>query len=189
MKTPFFTGTGDDGVVRIGKSERTKGDQLFDVLGNLDEMNGLLGWTRSMPMPDGPVDLALALSNLQEILFVMQAEVATKGLGGRSPQEVTLAHTDYLEAVIAQVDELLPPVTSFILPGGTELSARLDIARARVRLVERNAVRASKSEAEYVTEPMLKCLNRFSSVLFALARYVNFQAGMPERGPSYELSD
>jgi cob(I)alamin adenosyltransferase len=133
-----------------------------------------------------PLSMGTFLANVQELLFIAQADVAARGLG--YPRKIVIAreHILYLEAVIGHVDHILPALTSFVVPGGTERAAVLDLARTRARALERFAVGALGRRAE--TADMLQFLNRLSSVLFALARYDNYRAGVREQVPSYKLA-
>lgn len=181
MKTAFYTGSGDDGVVRVGRKEHSKASPLFDTLGHLDTTNTLLGWSRVAA--DGFI--AEACMALQEILFVAQAEVGALGFGSEPKFRIKQGHTTHLEKIIAYVDDRTPKLSSFIIPGGCELSARLDVARTAARTLERSAIKASRDGAEHVSPDLLAFLNRLSSVLFALARLANYEAGITEQHPSY----
>lgn len=181
MQTTYFTGSGDDGVVRVGKKEHSKASPLFDTLGYLDATNSAVGFARTVSQ-DFVEEACLAV---QEMLFVAQAEVASLGLGTPVTHRVMPGHTTHLEQVIAQVDERTPELKSFVIPGGCELAARLDLARTAARTLERSAIKASRDGAEHVSPDLLAFLNRLSSVLFALARLANVEAGVPERNPRY----
>ena len=180
MKTVFYTGRGDDGKSSFGDKKLPKSDPLFALLGNLDELNSLVGICRTNPFEGDAV-----LKRVQEILFIAQAEVAAAGFGYevKPINKMNAAHTEFLEREIQKIDEKLPALKSFVLPGGTRLAAELDLARAVSRRAERSAVTYS---AERTLSPeVLKFLNRLSSLLFALAREANFQAGRAEEHPSY----
>lgn len=198
MKTKFFTGTGDKGKVVIGKQKLAKNAPLFEMLGMLDEVNAWVGLARVRLQPASarkrrtpksrraPLSLGTFLSNIQELLFIAQADVAARGL--EYPRKILIIpeHIKHLEAIISLVDNILPPLTSFVVPGGTERAAVLDLARTRARALERFAVGALGRCEE--TADMLQFLNRLSSVLFALARYENYRGGVREQKPSYKLA-
>lgn len=189
MKTRFFTGMGDAGKVKIGKMEISKADFLFEVLGGLDELNSWLGLCsveaeKIFKRNKALVNIYRILREIQNTLFIAQAEVATIGLGiEKNDKTITQVKIDYLEDIIKKIDEELPPLKNFIIPGGSELSVHLDIARAVSRRVEKATVRFSKKKNLSAT--MLKYLNRLSSALFALARYANFKLGIKEENPTY----
>lgn len=184
MKTPFYTGSGDDGVVRVGTKEHSKGGPLFEALGHLDTTNTLVGWAKVASTGF----VTEACSAIQELLFVAQAEVAALGFGNEPKYRIREGHITHLEQIIAYVDERTPELHAFIIPGGTELAARLDVARTAARTLERSAVRASRDGAEHLSPEVLKFMNRLSSVLFALARLANHEAGVEEEHPSYGKS-
>lgn len=181
MNTVFFTGAGDDGVVRVGSTEHSKAGPLFDVLGQLDSTNSLVGWVRVVA--DGFT--AEACLAIQEMLFVAQAEVASRGFGHEPTIQIKPGHTTHLEQTIAHIDAETPRLASFVIPGGTEVAARLDVARTAARTLERSMVRAAREGAEHTAPDLLVFLNRLSSVLFALARYENHRSGVTELHPGY----
>lgn len=193
MKTKFFTGVGDAGKVKIGKMEISKADFLFEVLGNLDELNSWLGfckmaagktYIRLRNFRKDSIEIFPILKEIQEALFIAQAEIAAIGLGVKNNnKKITPAKTEFLEKIIGEIDTFLSPLKNFVIPGGSELSSRLDIARAISRRVEKTTVRYSKEKE--LSPELLKFLNRLSSALFALARYANFKLGIKEENPSY----
>jgi cob(I)alamin adenosyltransferase len=197
MKTKFYTGTGDKGKVIIGKQKLAKNAPLFEMLGQMDEVNAWIGLARvrlqrrvgrkrrTPKRRRAPLSLGTFLENIQELMFVAQADVAARGLEYPRKIVIGLEHVKYLEEVIGYVDNILPPITSFVIPGGTERAAILDLARTRARTLERFAVGALGKRPE--TADMLQFLNRLSSVLFALARYENYRAGVHEQKPSYKI--
>jgi len=127
---------------------------------------------------------------LQEMMFIAQAEVATIAFDyGKYEDKIRKFpfikenHTHDCEEMIGKIDQELPMLRSFILPGGCELAAQCDIARTIARKAERYAVittRTVKFSAE-----LLAFLNRLSSALFALGRYANFLKGIAEEHPRY----
>ena len=182
MKTKFFTGQGDKGQSAFGKKKLPKDDVLFDVLGNLDELNSWTGLCRVAASRD----IALILRDIQETLFMVQADVAAIGFGYKTEgfREKIGRRTVELEKVIGQIDKKLPAIKKFILPGGSELSARLDVARVIARRAERAAVMFHNNKKKLPPE-LLQFLNRLSSVFFALARYANYAKKVKEENPRY----
>ncbi len=180
MRTVFYTGRGDGGESLFGDKKLPKSDQLFELLGNLDELNSSIGVCRTTSSGFDPV-----LRCVQETLFVAQAEVAAVGFGYeiKPINKMSVAHTEFLEREIQKLDEEIPALKQFVLPGGTRLAADLDLARAVARRVERSAV--VYGEKRSLSPELLKFLNRLSSLLFALARAVNHAAGQNEEHPSY----
>jgi cob(I)alamin adenosyltransferase len=187
MKTKFYTGEGDEGESRVNNQSVSKSSALIELLGGLDELNSWLGLCRieaqKFSPKDGRVQVAGVLKSIQNSLFIIQAEVAAQGFGYPKSPKIGEDKTKELEGVIMEIDKVLPKIEKFIIVGGTELSARLDVGRALARRVERMAKRYS--EEKKLSEPLLKFLNRLSSGLFALARYVNHEAGLAEEHPTY----
>ncbi|MFZ2190012.1 MAG: cob(I)yrinic acid a,c-diamide adenosyltransferase [Candidatus Magasanikiibacteriota bacterium] len=191
MKTTFFTGVGDGGVSNTGKKQYPKDDPIFMLLGSLDECTSWLGLARVTAKPDKKLkNTGEWLLELQEMLFVAQAEVATIAFEYgkyedtiRKFPHIKDLHIKKCESMIEHMDRELPALKNFILPGGCELSAQCDIARTIARKAERYAVITSRTLV-YSPE-LLAFLNRLSSVLFALARYANFQKGITEENPTY----
>ncbi len=182
MRTLFFTRNGDSGKSGLGAKKIKKDDALFDALGALDSVNSLVGWCAVVADKKIP-KLYRDLIAVQEMLFIAQAELAGVGFGINSAQTIDATSVKRLEAMILNVDAMLPPLKQFVLPGGSELAARLDIARAAARDAERAVVRFSTKKK--CSSEFLMFVNRLSSVLFAFARYANFKLGVKERNPSY----
>jgi cob(I)alamin adenosyltransferase len=140
----------------------------------VDEAASALGLARAAA--DRGDELYEDILRVQRELFVAGAELATapEAAGRLEPgvSQVTRSMVDRLEADIDRyMDQVeLPP--KFTIPGGTELSARLDVARAAVRRAERR-VSALKAEGDLADETVLKYLNRLSDALFAMARFAD----------------
>lgn len=186
VKTKFYTGEGDKGESKVNNQSVSKSSALIELLGGLDELNSWLGFCRVAAKKTslaGGVRVADVLKNIQNSLFIIQAEVAALGFGYEKSPQIQLDKTTELEIIIQEIDKVVPKLEKFVIVGGTELSARLDVGRAIARRVERLGKRYS--EEKELREPLLKFLNRLSSVLFALARYVNYQSGLKEEHPTY----
>ncbi|MCL4403865.1 cob(I)yrinic acid a,c-diamide adenosyltransferase [Patescibacteria group bacterium] len=181
MKTVFYTGRGDGGESLFGNKKLPKSDPLFDLLGNLDELNALIGVCLTDPSGSDAV-----LKRIQEIIFIAAAEAAAAGFGYeiKPVNKMSAAHTEFLEKEIQTLDEKLPALKNFVLPGGTRLAAELNLARAVCRRTERSAVLYNSKKP--LSPELLKFLNRLSSLLFALAREANRAAGRTEEHPNYE---
>ena len=187
----WYTRKGDNGTTKLFDCPQgtrlSKSSPVFEALGTLDELNCALGYAKALSyrgnnslLIDGEkVSYPQMLERLQNILFMIQAE-----LGG-SDMHALIEHVEYQEKIVAEVESVLPPVTSFIIPGGTELGAYLDVCRTISRRAERLVVGVHEREERKVALPSLQFLNRFSSVLYALARHVNYAGGISERGPKY----
>lgn len=173
--TIYFTGKGDKGKSAMGAKKISKADPLFEVLGTLDELNSWLG-----------VCQYKKLKPLQEDLFIAQAEIGLKAMGKKSKIQITKSKTQHLENKILEIDHIVPQIKKFIIPGGSELSTKLDYARALARRAERALVKASEANEAISSSVLLQYLNRLSSYLFALARLVNFRLKLKEEHPNYQ---
>lgn len=191
MKTTFFTGVGDKGVSNTGKKSVPKDDPVFMLLGSLDECASWLGLTQVAAKKEQKLmGVEDWLRELQEMLFISQAEVATVCFDyGKYSDEarkfpyIKPLHLSRCEAIVREIDDEYPPLKKFILQGGSELSAQCDIARTIARKAERYAVVTSRNVE--LSPDLLAFLNRLSSVLFAIARVANFRLGIVENSPKY----
>lgn len=186
MKTIFYTGKGDKGASAMGKKKIPKDNSLFHVLGTLDEVNSWVGFARTEALKNKKkyAWVVATLLEVQESLFVAQAQVAAIGMGWKPKIRITEKHIEEAHARIANVDERVPQLKNFVIPGGSELSSRIDIARTISRRLERMAVAFSKKKK--VRPELLQYLNRLSSVLFALARFVEFVQKIKYQHPRYQ---
>ncbi len=191
MKTRFFTGHGDKGQSAFGNKRIGKDDALFELLGNLDELNSWIGLCaveakKTLSKKKAGSLIFESLEHLQEDLFIAQAEAAAVGFSYsmKAIPRITEAKTARLEHAIQKIDAILPTLRNFVLPGGSELSAMLDIARAISRRAERSAVAFGKRAA--FSKEFLQFMNRLSSALFALARFANYVLRVKEKNPKYK---
>ncbi|MBI4088315.1 cob(I)yrinic acid a,c-diamide adenosyltransferase [Candidatus Kaiserbacteria bacterium] len=183
----FFTGKGDDGSSKLFDSPKgirvTKSAPIFECLGQLDELNSLVGWCKAACPDDFLVQeqkVRLVLHDVQNFLFTIQAEVAG------APKSVPLSSVEALGVLIKGIEDSLPPVTSFLVPGQTEISARLDIARTVSRRAERRLVTLHESGEREVSASSRAYANRLSSLLYALTRLANRYGGASEQSPAYK---
>ncbi|MFA1612224.1 cob(I)yrinic acid a,c-diamide adenosyltransferase [Halobellus rubicundus] len=175
----IYTGRGDEGMTDLRDMSRvSKTSARIEAYGTVDEANAVIGTAR----PTGYDDVDETLERVQNHLHIVQADFANP-----TPEEddpvVTAEHVEELEDAIDEADEELEPLTSFILPGGSESGAALHHARAVVRRAERRAVALAADEP--VNEEAIRYLNRLSDALFVFGRLVNARDGVPEESPSY----
>lgn len=180
----FFTGKGDDGSSRVLDSQQraSKASPIFETLGMLDELNSLVGWCKAETPEDMTIQerkMKLVLHDVQNNLFTIQAEVAG------AAKSIPLSTVEHMGVFIKAVEASMPPVKTFLVAGATELSSRLDIARAVSRRAERRLVQLHESGERQVSESSRAYANRLSSLLYALTRYVNHQSGVEEMPPEY----
>jgi cob(I)alamin adenosyltransferase len=170
----IYTRKGDDGTTSLWYGGRVaKSDARTEAYGSLDEAASALGLARALATEDR---LRGDILHLQDDLFVAGAELATAP-EARGRLEAGVSRLDdgmvtWLEQAIdgymAEVD--LPP--KFVIPGGTQLSAQLDLARAILRRAERRAV-ALRDEQGLASEAVLRYLNRASDLVYAMARFAD----------------
>ena len=171
----IYTRGGDDGTTGLWYGGRVpKASGRPEAYGSVDEAAAALGMCRALAK-DQP-ELHADLLRLQTALFVAGAELATAPeAAGRlegGVSRVTEDMVDALEEVIDRYMERVELPPKFVIPGGTELSARLDVARTVVRRAERQVV-ALGAGGELADETVLRFLNRASDALFAVARYAD----------------
>jgi cob(I)alamin adenosyltransferase len=167
--TRIYTRGGDAGETSLGDGSRvSKLDPRIVVGGDVDELNSLVGWAAIVA--DGEIGETLA--RVENELFDLGADITVPT--GEAGLRVTQEQVDRLEADCDRFNEPLPELKSFVLPGGTELAARLFVSRAVCRRAERSAIAAGASPLARVY------LNRLSDLLFILARAANADAGHAE---------
>jgi cob(I)alamin adenosyltransferase len=120
-----------------------------------------------------------ALREVQETLFIIQAEVAG------ADKKVSEGAIKNIENIVNDIEKEIPPLKGFSIAGGTELSALLDVARTLARRAERRIIAIKELKLRELAPETLAYLNRLSSLLFALARLANHQAGVAEETPQY----
>jgi len=169
----IYTRKGDDGTTSLWYGGRVaKTDVRTEAYGSIDEANSALGVARSL-CADDQEELASAILSLQRNLFVAGAELATAPEAADRLEDGVSRITDAMvEALEPEIDRHmsqveLPP--HFVIPGGTELSATLDVARSAIRRAERRVVELRDAEG-LASEAVLRFLNRASDLAFALAR-------------------
>jgi cob(I)alamin adenosyltransferase len=176
----LYTRKGDKGTSGLfGTKERfPKNSPVYETLGMVDELNSLLGFCRvcSDDAKDGQ-SVSREILKVQECLFIVQAELA----GAR--ESITHTHIDSLEKIIESLEARIDNPHAFVIPGATKLSALYDYARAISRRMERTIISAQPVRS--VSPETLAYLNRLSSFLYVLARYMAYMDGAVELSPSY----
>ncbi len=173
----IYTKTGDDGSTSLFSGGRVPKFHLrVEAYGTVDELNSILGLARALH-PSPATDRYL--TRIQHQLFNLGADLATP-LDANSSYVVRVdaAQVAWLEFSIDQLTSELPPLTAFILPGGSPAAAQIHVARTVCRRVERLVTQLTETEA--VGVHVLPYLNRLSDFFFTLARWENQQAGVPD---------
>ena len=168
----IYTRGGDKGMTSLGNGSRLAKQSLrICAIGDVDEANSSIGLAR-VAAEKNSAPMTATLSRLQNDLFDFGADIATPG---DDPADGALriqpSQVERLEQEIDAVNEALVPLTSFVLPGGTELAARLHLARTAARRAERSLMALADSEP--VNARALAYINRLSDLLFVLARQAN----------------
>ncbi len=176
-RVKIYTRTGDDGTTGLlGPGRVSKHAARVEAYGSVDELNAALGAARTLAA-GGPPDPELAA--VQARLFNVGAELATTSADMLAKLDrITDDDVDELERWIDRLDADLPPLASFVLPGGAPLAAQLHVARATCRRAERRLVALLRDEP--VEPRLVRYLNRLGDLLFTLARWCNRRAGVAE---------
>jgi cob(I)alamin adenosyltransferase len=171
----IYTRTGDKGSTRLSTGEPvSKASLRVEAYGGVDETNAFIGVARQHA--GGDPELDAMLERIQNDLFDLGADLATPEQNEKpewEPLRVVEGQVERLEAEIDLINERLSPLTSFVLPAGSPLSAALHVARTVCRRAERTCVALAATEGEIVGQPALKYLNRLSDLLFVAARRAN----------------
>jgi cob(I)alamin adenosyltransferase len=172
--TRIYTRGGDSGETSLGDGSRVpKLDCRIAAFGTVDELNSLLGLALA---GDVPAELRDVLERVQNELFDVGADISVP-FGVADRLRVAQTQIDALEADCDRFNADLPELKSFVLPGGTELAARLHVVRAVCRRAERDVLDAA---GQVEINPLVTVyLNRLSDLLFIVARTANAGAHEP----------
>jgi len=175
--TKIYTRGGDQGETSLGDGSRApKLDPRIAAYGIVDELNSQIGLV--LAATDLPGPLRPPLERVQNELFDVGADLSVPFAGPDERLRVIQPMIDGLERLCDEHNETLPELKSFVLPGGTEAAARLNVARAVSRRAELAALTAADA---YDVNPLaLVYLNRVSDLLFILSRAANALAGRDE---------
>lgn len=167
----IYTRTGDDGSTGLGDGSRVPKDDLrVETYGTVDELNSMLGITASHDIPARHGQL---IAMIQQRLFDLGGELCIPGASVITADDVA-----ELESALDQLNEDLPALKDFVLPGGSTAAANCHMARTICRRAERCIVALARETA--ISEHSVHYLNRLSDLLFVLARSLNKHAGAPE---------
>lgn len=163
----IYTKTGDDGRTALGNGDRVDKDHArVAAYGTVDELNSELGVLLACCPDYEERELALSLQNE---LFDLGADLCVPGAAG-DKLRVSAGQVERLEQSIDRINADLPPLRSFVLPGGTMAAAYLHRARCVCRRAERDVVTLCSVKAEDVNPHAISYLNRLSDLLFVMAR-------------------
>jgi cob(I)alamin adenosyltransferase len=185
----LYTRSGDDGTTGLfGGGRVNKDHPRVEAYGTVDELNAAIGLAaaeveRHSASAEGPMRSLLdsiqnIFTDLQSRLFDIGADLATPE-GAKHEAKILRISAEQVAEVerwIDAIDAGSPPMKSFVMPGGTELAARLHLARTVCRRAERAMIHLRHSEP--VSDGAIVYINRVSDMLFAMARRVNREAGV-----------
>lgn len=174
-KVRLYTKTGDKGETSLFGGKRIKkDDRRIEVYGTIDELNAALGAANSFIKTKKSKQI---VSTIQNELFNIGAELANPQKISRDTKDLFVLNESKvieLENIIDQYDKNLPPLKSFIIPGGTSGASLIHLSRSIVRRAERTLITLSKKDR--INPNILAYLNRLSDLLFVMARHLNHEA-------------
>jgi len=174
----IYTKSGDDGETGLYRGARVrKDDRRIVAIGDVDELNALLGLIHSLAAAP---EIAEPILRIQNGLFGLGAQIASPDPVAAGTTILNDDEVAWLEQTIDQGESQLSPLTAFILPGGSTLGAHLHQARAVCRRAERRLVAFYDGQLDEPAHVALRYLNRLGDLLFVLARWSNQLAGHAE---------
>jgi cob(I)alamin adenosyltransferase len=173
--TRIYTRLGDDGETHLGDMSRVpKTHPRIEAYGTVDELNAQLGAV--LALPGVPERYAEWLRRVQNDLFDAGADISVPHGGDRERLRLAPEQTAWLEGACDEVNATLPPLKSFVLPGGTPVAAQLHVCRTVCRRAERRVI----DLGDEVNPECVRYLNRLSDLLFIVSRAVNVATGAGE---------
>jgi cob(I)alamin adenosyltransferase len=172
----LYTRFGDKGTTSLlGGANVPKNDPRVEAYGAVDELNAAIGVI--IAFSEAPW-LAEPLGAMQKDLFLIGAELATKGSKAKKARSIQPSRISEMEGEIDRLCSELPPLAHFIVPGGSKTASLLHLARTVCRRAERSIVALSRKEK--VNPDIVIYMNRAGDLLFALARQANYKARITE---------
>ena len=179
MSSKIYTKTGDKGTTSLlGGTKVPKNDIRIETYGTVDELNSWIGLIIDLLNIE---DIKEELREIQDRLFTIGSSLATDAEKEPKMKLPGLKESDieFLEKRIDEMTTQIPPMKSFILPGGHSTVSNIHITRCVCRRAERLSVNMQQHDL-FVDEKVIKYLNRLSDYLFTLARFVSFKLNAPE---------
>lgn len=175
----IYTKTGDKGTTSLVYGERIpKNDLRVEAYGTCDEANSMIGLALSYLLNENSeqiIEIKKVYHRVQTAIFHVGAELSTP-MDKEVHWKIEESEIKFLEKVIDQWEEKIPPLSQFILPGGHPAGAAFHVTRTVVRRAERVVV-----SLEHNNPLVLQYINRLSDLLFVTARYVNYLLGTEEQ--------
>ncbi len=176
MATKIYTKTGDDGTTGLfGGARLAKDHNRIEAYGTVDELNSVIGWLIAV-IPDQKIDALL--QNIQSRLFTIGSNLASQPGKDMITPDLEDEDIALLESSIDKMQESLPPLTHFIMPGGSQSVSAAHLARTVCRRAERRCVTLSNESS--VEPKIILYLNRLSDFFFVLARWLADREGITE---------
>ena len=173
--TRVYTKKGDKGQTKLaGNQSIAKNDLRIVCIGDLDELNSNIGFAvEALKLNEQLISMAEICRRIQHELFSLGAQLAVLPADRtKNTPKITKQHVMQLEIEIDSLNENLPTLNSFILPGGCEAAERIHLARSVCRRAERDMHNFNKSLEVTLDEEIMMYINRLSDLLFVCARYV-----------------
>lgn len=179
-KSKIYTRTGDTGMTSLVGGRRVKkNDVKVEAYGSVDTLNSYIGLLYADCRVKMPQEILTTLRLISNKLFNLGAYLASDHGAGEAPRGLTYAHVEILEHAIDAMDAFVPPLNTFILPGGAHAACHAHVARSLCREAERRII-ALDQAGDPVAPIALNFVNRLSDYLFMLARYINVLTETPE---------
>lgn len=177
-KSLIYTRTGDDGTTSlVGGTRVAKNSARLEAYGTIDELNSHIGVVIAVGR-EGSKPLLKLLNKIQHRLFNIGGYLASDGVY-TLPCGVDERDIDEMEGFIDRLDNMLPRINQFILPGGSIASAHTQVARTVCRRAERRVLEM-RAQGDQVDSLVIRYINRLSDLLFVVARYYNKISGVDE---------
>jgi cob(I)alamin adenosyltransferase len=176
--TRIYTKTGDEGMTGLGGGRRVPKDSpRVRAYGTVDELNSAIGVALALGLTER---LTTELGSIQNELFDLGSDLCWPEDDERRARIPTVQprHIERLERLIDELNQIVGPLTNFLLPGGSPGAAQLHLARTICRRAEREAITLSHEEP--IGELVLPYLNRLSDALFVMARFENRERRVDE---------
>ena len=166
--SPFFTGKGDNGMTgSLGEGRLNKDSLLLEAVGSIDEASAVLGFARSLTVLE---NIKSIIIKIQQQLYVLMAEISSGHTSSIEAPQISKEDLTWIEGKIDELGKHVGMPDGFILPGESQASAALAIARTIVRRAERRVIAYFRSK--HVQKPNITSyLNRLSSLIFILEIY------------------
>jgi len=179
----WYSGRGYDGKTElIGGKRVPKFDLRPEAIGQVDELQAVLGLCRAGPLSQKAKDIVL---DIERQLYNLMAELAFPSASGRTAHQITADHVTWLETQTDELGQSIPAFTDFVVPGDSQASALINLARTVARRAERAVVHLLHGES--ASGFAAQYLNRLSSLLFVMVCYEDMVAGIANQSKARDI--